>query len=199
MSKIYCVDPLGDIKQVIRTTSLQSSLAAVPPGLIPIESTPDGDSWWDFENSVWVVKPPKPGPSYRWSSEGKEWSDPRTLGEAKASKNAEIDAAREGANASYFTFAGKQIQVDKVGKEDIAGVTQEVSLTGALPAAFPGGWKAMNGQGFVAIPDVATWTTFVQAMVAQGAANFAHSQALKATLAAATTLEEVDAISWSPT
>ena len=124
-----------------------------------------------------------------------EWVLPATLEGVKASKRAQINAWRQQANESSFTFAGKQIACDRLSRGDIDGVTSEVAVTQALPATFPGGWKAVDNT-YVPIPDVVTWVLFVKAMVAQGSANFAHSQALKTQVDVAATMEEIDAIQW---
>lgn len=118
---------------------------------------------------------------------------------AKVRKDQEINTSRLKANQGTFVYAGHEIQCDKLSRGDIDGVCDEVALTGSLPAAFPGAWKTKVNTVWVPIPDVATWTLFVQAMVAQGSANFAHSQALKTLVAAATTVEEVDAVQWGMT
>lgn len=120
---------------------------------------------------------------------------PLSLDEAKATKREEINAARLRANQSNFTYQGKLIACDPLSRSDIDGVTSEVALTGNLPADFPGGWKAKDNS-YVSIPNVAAWRSFVQAMVAQGTANFVHAQALKAAVDAATTLAEIDAVVW---
>lgn len=70
-----------------------------------------------------------------------------------------------------------------------------VALYGALPPGFPGAWKAVDNT-YLPIANVDAWKVFYTAMVAQGAANFAHAQELKAQLAAATTPEAVAAIVW---
>ncbi|OQA29927.1 MAG: hypothetical protein BWY57_03144 [Betaproteobacteria bacterium ADurb.Bin341] len=118
-----------------------------------------------------------------------------TLDELKASKNAEINSARAAANTSTFDHGGKTFSCDQLSRGDIDGVNGEVALTGALPQGFSGAWKAVDNT-FLPIADVAAWTAFYRAMVAQGAANFMHAQQLKTQLAAATTAEEVDAIAW---
>lgn len=118
---------------------------------------------------------------------------PIDLAELKARKNASINAARLKANQSHFTFAGKQIATDPLSRSDIDGAHGIIVATGALPPGWPGGWKAINNE-YVLIPDVPTWLAFYGAMVAQGTANFAHAQALKAQLAAATTPAEVEAV-----
>lgn len=58
-----------------------------------------------------------------------------------------------------------------------------------------GAWKAMDNS-YVAIPDVGTFKAMHAAMTAQGTVNFGHSQTLKAALAAATTVEQIEAIVW---
>lgn len=118
-----------------------------------------------------------------------------TVENARARKNAEINAERLKANRSTFTFAGKQIACDELSRGDIDGINGDVSLTGNLPPGWPGAWKAVDNS-YVAIPDLETWKGFYRAMVTQGMTNFAHAQALKALVDSATTVEEVNAIYW---
>lgn len=120
-------------------------------------------------------------------------SDASSLSQAKARKNSAINAARLRANQSHFTFAGKQIAVDPLSRSDIDAAHGAILMLQSLPGGWPGAWKAMDNS-YVSIPDVATWGAFYGAMVAQGTANFAHAQALKSQLAAATTLAEVEAV-----
>ncbi|MEW5893393.1 MAG: DUF4376 domain-containing protein [Pseudomonadota bacterium] len=118
-----------------------------------------------------------------------------TFDELKAAKNAEINLARAMANTSTFDHGGKTFSCDQLSRSDIDGVNGYVALYGALPPAFPGAWKAVDNT-YLPIADVDAWKVFYTAMVAQGAANFAHAQELKAQLAAATTPEAVAAIVW---
>ena len=99
------------------------------------------------------------------------------------------------ANQSTFTFESKRIAVDAVSRSDIDAVHGIVVLTNAMPDNWVGGWKTVDNS-YVSIPDVAKWTLFYKAMVRQGIVNFAHAQSLKTRLAAAKTVEEVDAIVW---
>lgn len=81
-------------------------------------------------------------------------------------------------------------------KSDRSGdVANSIALTGAFPAGFPNAWKAMDNS-YVAIPDVDAFKAMHAAMTAQGTINFGHSQDLKTALAAATTVEQIDAIVW---
>jgi len=146
-----------------------------------------------IQSFVAVEKPSRPSKSHVFNYTTKQWEDPRTLADLKAAKNAAINSARLRANQSHFMFAGKQIAVDPLSRSDIDAMHGTVLMLQAMPAGWPGAWKAMDNT-FVAIPDVATWGAFYGAMVAQGMQNFAHSQALKAQLDAATTPAEVEAV-----
>lgn len=138
-----------------------------------------------FINDAWVIrKIPQPEPA----------AVP-TLEQLKAAKNTEINTERAAANCSTFIFSGKAFSCDMLSRGDIDGINGYVALYAALPPSFPGAWKAVDNSVFP-IPDVNSWKTFYAAMVAAGAANFAHSQQLKTTLAAATTAEQVAAIVW---
>lgn len=117
------------------------------------------------------------------------------LAAAKASKNAEINAARLAANRSTFSHAGKTFACDELSRSDIDGINGFVALNSAMPPGWPGGWKAVDNSVHP-IPDVGAWKAFYAAMVAAGNANFAKAQALKATLAAASTAAQIAAVVW---
>lgn len=140
---------------------------------------------------------PSPTCVLRWPS--LEWEEASSLVELKATKNAEIDRARETANRTYFDFAGMRIACGDIDWKDIMSASAEISLTHEMPADWVGFWKGKDDEGntqYVPIPDVATWTLFIQAMVARGQTHFRKSQDMKAQLAAATTPEQIAAITW---
>ena len=165
---------------------LETGVYLIPGGAVDAEMpvVPAGQraKWngagFDFEDIPQPVVPPAP-----------------TLEELKAVKNTEINAAKAAANTSTFDHGGKTFSCDSLSRSDIDGVNGYVALYGALPVAFPGAWKAVDNT-YLPIADVDAWKVFYTAMVAQGTANFAHAQQLKAQLAAATTPEGVAAIVW---
>lgn len=116
------------------------------------------------------------------------------LAQAHSDKNAQINQWRLEANRSSFQFAGKTIQCDELSRSDIDAVNG-VALRGALPATFPGAWKAADNS-YVMIPDLATWYAFYDAMVDRGTGNFNRTQELKAQLALADTLPAIQTITW---
>jgi hypothetical protein len=151
-------------------------------------------TYFDESGEAYPI-PESPGPAFVFNWTTKQWEDPRTLADFKAAKNLYINEARLKANYTSFQYSGKSIAADQLSRGDIDGVNGEVSLTNEMPANWQGAWKAIDNT-YVGIPDVATWTLFYKAMVGQGSINFAHAQGLKAQLAAATTIEEVEAIVW---
>ncbi len=136
----------------------------------------------------------QPFPESVWDEPTKTWIDIRTLEPAKAEKRRVINTAWTKANQTSFTYAGKRIACDPDSVVDIQTLTTEIAVTGVLPANFSGAWKALDNTT-VAIPNKAGWFALYVALSKQRRANFARAQELKASVAAATTLAEIDAIS----
>lgn len=147
------------------------------------------DDWWQGWES---------GPAGRHvpfiTQTGVSWRSARTLELAKTEKRSQIDAWRLAANRSGFTYQGKLVATDELSMLDISNTNGEIARAGAMPANWPGGWKA-QGQ-IIPISTVEQWGSFFSAMFQQGLANFNKSQALKAQVDAAQTIEQVDAITW---
>lgn len=118
-----------------------------------------------------------------------------TLAALMAGKNSEINAARLAANRSTFAHAGKSFACDELSRGDIDGANGYVTLYGAMPPGWPGGWKAVDNS-YHQIADVAAWKAFYTSMFAAGSGNFSHAQTLKTQLAVATTEAQVAAIVW---
>lgn len=114
----------------------------------------------------------------------------------KAAKNVQINEWRAQANQTSFTHLGKTIACDALSRSDIDAVAGSISLTGAFPAGFPGAWKAMDNS-YIMLPDTDAFKAMYSSMTLQGTVNFGHSQTLKADLSAATTVEQVNAVTWS--
>ncbi len=145
-----------------------------------------------------LTEEPRLSPAHKWVAD--EWVlDDALVADllevVRAEKNAEINAARLAANRGTFTHAGKEFACDELSRSDIDGVNGYVTLFGGLPADWPGAWKAVDNS-YAPIATLADWKAFYASMVAAGNVNFAHAQALKAQLAAAMTIEQVQAINW---
>lgn len=114
----------------------------------------------------------------------------------KAAKNVQINEWRAQANQTSFTHLGKTIACDALSRSDIDAVAGSISLTGVFPAGFPGAWKATDNS-YLMLPNVAAFKAMYSSMTLQGTANFGHSQTLKADLSEASTVEQVNAVTWS--
>lgn len=171
---VYTIDSMGVYIGPVEITKYQ----AVPPGSL----TPPPDApIVRLVGGEWVVLESYPGPD---------------LDAAKAAKNTQINDWRATANQTYFTHSGKQIACDALSRSDIDAVAGSIALNGTFPAGFPGAWKAMDNT-YVMLPDVDAFKGMYASMTLQGTINFGQSQTLKTALAAATTIEEVNAIAWS--
>lgn len=124
------------------------------------------------------------------------WIEPTVdLAPIKFAKNLQINEWRQTANRSTFPYAGKLIACDDLSRSDIDAVAGSVAMNNALPVGFPNAWKSTDNT-LIPIPDIATFKQMYNAMMAQGTANFARSQQLKAALASAETAQEIEAIKW---
>ena len=114
---------------------------------------------------------------------------------AKTAKNLQINDWRAAANRTSFPHAGKNIACDELSRSDIDAVAGEITLNEAFPAGFPMAWKATDNT-YIGLPNLAAFKAMYSSMTLQGTVNFGHSQDLKTALASATTIEQVDAITW---
>jgi hypothetical protein len=187
---VYTVQP-SDVEQQLEGSMMGPYTMRLCPSEVSADELLNKYYW----KEGWKLLPPKPAEFYVWGLEAEAWRDPRTLEDTKIAKNSYINSSRLAANATYFKFAGKSIAVDQLSRGDIDAVNGIVSLTNEMPADWQGAWKAIDNT-YVSLPDKASWVMFYKAMVGQGSINFAHSQVLKARLAAATTIEQVEAIVW---
>lgn len=124
------------------------------------------------------------------------WVEEGNLPVAKALAKARISAAYLLANKTSFTFQGKEIQADEHAMTQINRTDAGIQRRGALRSDWPGAWKALDNS-YIPIPDVATWGAMMDALETQGLVNFLKAQALKNSIDAAETIEEIQAISWT--
>jgi hypothetical protein len=98
-----------------------------------------------------------------------------------------------------FEYEGKEIACDPRSTDSLFWTNGHVATQNALPANWPGGWKAMDNT-YVSIPDVTVWNAFYAAMGARGITNFLRAQLLKSQVQAVNNLEtaisDLDLIVW---
>lgn len=162
-------------------------------GWVTVQGPPGGD-WWDSELSQWRVKPAQPSPHHIFDYTTKQWVDPRTLDDHKSDKWKEIKRQRDVAEFATFTYNNMEFDGDldaqrrltayiSVSKSSIAaGQPFETEFTLANNTNV-----TLTAQDFVGIE-----LAKVQAV----AAAFNHASALRDQIDAATTVQEVEAITW---
>lgn len=126
---------------------------------------------------------------------GEMAQDAEALKAAKVVKAAEINAAWDKANGTSFIYKGKAVRCDASSTIDIFGTATNILLLGAFPDGFPGVWKYMD-DSYEAMPTIEDFKPLYAAFTQAGVGNFVHAQTLKDRVAAATSLAELDAISW---
>jgi hypothetical protein len=123
------------------------------------------------------------------------WVEAAPLDELKERQKQLINLAHELANKTSFMFQGKEIQANDHSMRQIEITNSGVLRRGTMRPGWLGAWKTLDNS-YVAIPDVATWNQFLDAIEQTGTQNFDKAQQLKAAIDAAQTIEEISAIVW---
>lgn len=162
-------------------------------GWATVQGPPGGD-WWDSELSQWRVKPVQPSPHHTFDYTAKQWVDPRTLDDHKSAKWKEIKRQRDVAEFATFTYNNMEFDGDLDAQRRLAAYISVSKSSIAAGQPFEAEFTLANNtnvtltaQDFVGIE-----LTKVQAV----AAAFNHASALRAQIDAATTVQEVEAITW---
>lgn len=118
------------------------------------------------------------------------------LADAKLWKNNEINISWSTANDGTFSFNGHVIDSNAKAYANLNAVATNIGLLGSFPTGFTNEWRAHDNT-MVPIPDIDTFKLLFSAMTDTRNGNFTKAQSLKTALAAATTTEEVAAITWN--
>lgn len=115
-----------------------------------------------------------------------------TFEQQRAAKSAEIDRAREAALNAGFIFGGHAYDSNQRSRDNIVGEALAATRGDPFPAGYV--WRTADNQSvpFTA-PDV---IALAQALRSHIQAQYVKSWTLKAQAAAATTLEQLNSITW---
>ena len=157
-------------------------------GVLP----PNAPRYWDGE--VFILKPPPPSAHHIFDYTTKQWVDPRTLDDHKSAKWKEIKRQRDVAEFATFTYNNMEFDGDLDAQRRLAAYISVSKSSIAAGQPFEAEFTLANNttvtltaQDFVGIE-----LAKVQAV----AATFNHASALRAQIDAATTVQEVEAITW---
>lgn len=158
-------------------------------GWTTVQGSPGGD-WWDSELSEWKVKPAQPDKYHVFDYTTKQWVDPRPLSDLQATKWAQIKRDRDEAEFGGFTWDGSPFDSDAISQSRIQGAVQ----LAAMAPGFTIDWtlannsvRNLNGEDLANVG---------AALGMHVAAQHAKARLLRSQIEAATTVAEVDAVTW---
>ena len=153
---------------------------------------PDIDHYWSGVG--WVAIPTSPSPEHIFDYTTKQWVDPRTLDDHKSAKWKEIKRQRDVAEFATFTYNNMEFDGDLDAQRRLTAYISVSKSSIAAGQPFEAEFTLANNtnvtltaQDFVGIE-----LAKVQAV----AATFNHASALRDQIDAATTVQEVEAITW---
>ena len=133
---------------------------------------------------------PSPNTFYRYDLELGAWVDPRPLHELQAEKWAEIKRNRDTAEFGGFTWDDSQFDSDAISQSRIQGAIQ---LSAMVPG-FTIDWTLANNT--VRTMNAADLANVAAALGMHVAAQHDKARTLRSQIEAATTVAEVDAVTW---
>lgn len=133
-----------------------------------------------------------PGTGFRWSLG--QWVDERSLTEAKLQKWESIKAARSVAEFSTFTVGGYVFDADRDSQVRLQSAFQSAMDARTNGEPFSIDWTLSDGTE--ATLTRAQVIAVGRALQAHVSAQFQKAKTLKAAITAATSIQELDGISW---
>ena len=150
--------------------------------------------YMDVEKNEVRAMPPSPSENHIFDYNTKDWIDPRTLDDHKSAKWKEIKRQRDVAEFTTFTYNNMEFDGDLDAQRRLAAYISVSKSSIAAGQPFEAEFTLANNinvtltaQDFVGIE---------LAMVQAVAATFNHASALRAQIDAATTVQEVESITW---
>lgn len=151
----------------------------------------DGQVYYiDLDTKQPTAYPAKPSIYHQFDFAAKQWVDNRTLAMVKDMAWGSTKALRTQKEAAGFTWDGSVLDSDQVSQQRIMGAVQ---LAGMNPA-FTIPWTLQNNT--VRTLNAAEMMAVGAALGAHVAAIFARAQELRLEIYAATTIADVEAITW---
>lgn len=196
---MYHITSVDNTGKVIQKASSQFDSVLIggkhPAGFSFIESEPPtANSYFDFTIDGWVEIPPQTSKNHVFNWETKQWEDPRTLADHKLAKWEEIKAARYQEEISGLLWEGSTFDSDTLSQQRIAGAVQLAMIAQMASQPYSITWTLSNGS---------FRTLTAQEMVNVGVALGVHvqtifnkGQLLQQGIEVATTVSQVEAITW---
>ena len=186
------VDATGEELRSLWLSNEEDLESNVAEGETLVEGTYPGNAYWN--GTAWITKPASPGTWAIWDTTAKVWVDPRSLDDLKVTKRAELQAMRDAAIGGGVTWDGDVFQSDLNSRLLISGAVQMASLAMQAGESYSDTWILTNNE--VRELDGSEIIALGLALGQSIKTNFGKFQALQAAIAAATTEQELEAITW---
>jgi len=125
-----------------------------------------------------------------WSESGMQWIDPRQLDELKAAQWEAIKVARDAAEFSSFVWDGSEFDADALSQQRIIGAAQLAEIN----PTYEVDWTLANNN--VRTLNATQMKSVGVALGAHVNAQHVKARGLRQQIQAATTREEVEAVTW---
>jgi len=146
----------------------------------------------DFDQATIDRRRSPPNVGFRWNRG--QWIDQRSLAEAKTQKWREIKRARDAVEFGTFMVGAYEFDCDQRSQARIMTAMQAATDARSLGEPFGINWTLTDGTELVLTRTQAI--AVGRALQVHVNAQFEKARTLKASIAAATTMEEVIAVAW---
>lgn len=146
--------------------------------------------------------PPRPSAGHVFDFASKAWVDARTVNDLKAAKRIAIEAERRRRTVSPIAYDGALLDADKTAQENIANKLLEIGQRMELGQPMPQEllfWRDHDNidHTFDTVEEYRAWLGgLAVAITERGTQAYAWSWQAKAALAAADSIQAVEAITW---
>jgi hypothetical protein len=162
-------------------------------------ATPAGQDISDATHYVmggFQPMPAPPSPHHEWDWATKQWHEPADMEPARAAKWSQIKAARDADENGGFDTAWGRFDSDPASQTKLIGAAQLASIALAQGAPFGIEWTLQDN---TSVPlDANQMISVGVALAAHIDAAHQRGRQLRAQIEAATTLQDLESITWTP-
>lgn len=144
----------------------------------------------------------RPSADHKFDYTLKQWVDPRTLDDLKELQLVKVDTERAVRNVAPIEYAGRSLDADLIAQKNIGDKLSEIKAREDMGHAMPPElmlWRDADNlnETFADMQAMKNWLHGLVVAIAQrGTEAYVWAWQVKTAINAATTKEELDAISW---
>lgn len=171
---------IADDPQALKTPDMQVVLEEAPVG-----------TYRDTATGTWQSIGTKPSPAHVWDWGTKAWIDPRTLQDHRDARMRVLKLARDAHITNGFTWDGSVFDSDQVAQTRLLGLKLKAQNDSAMTETWrlqDNTWRVLTASNALAV-----WDTFEQHL----RNAFQTFAGLEAQVAAATTVEQIEGVTWA--